>query len=178
MSNKNQLQDMNDIGEILVQHAQKVKIEEKRGMVVELYPYIYEASSRMSARSISKFLWDKLQTKVSATSIAKAISDPKRYWNHYFDVIEPFAKTFEKGAYHTQMSGFLFDDEKFEEMTKKLPFRAYKGHWLDLKALCRITVADDEAANILRKKWFDIRMEIRLKAKPFIEHRLGEQKTK
>ena len=165
--------NLNAIGHTLVEHAHKLNLEEKRGLLTELFPYIYEASSRMSARSISKFLLEKFQTKMSAVSIAKAISDPQRYWNRYFDVIEPIAKNFEQGSYHTPMSVFLFDDKKFDEMTKKLPFRAYEGHWLALKALCRITVEDEQAANILREKWVCISIEIRLKARPFIEHRLG-----
>jgi hypothetical protein len=167
--------NLNAIGHTLVEHAHNLNLEEKRGLLTELFPYIYEASSRMSARSISKFLLEKFQTKMSAVSIAKAISNPQRYWNRYFDVIEPFAKTFEKGSYHTPMSVFLFDDKTFEEMTKALPFHAYKGHWLDLKALCRITVEDEQAANILREKWFCISMEIRLKARPFLESRLQSQ---
>jgi hypothetical protein len=164
------------IGQTLVAHAHKVKLEEKRGVVVELFPFIFEASSRMSARAISRYLKDKHGVKLSAVTVAKALSDPKRSWNRYFDVIEPIAKVFEKGSYFTPMSVFLFDDEKFSEMTKALPFAAYRGHWLDLKALCQITIADVQAANILREKWASIGMETRLKARPYIEHRLGKKK--
>jgi hypothetical protein len=162
------------IGQTLVEHAHKVKLEEKRGVVVELFPFIYEASSRMSARAISRFLWEKHHVKLSAVTIAKALSDPKKSWNRYFDVIEPFAKVFEKGSYLSRMSDFLFDDKEFNRMFDGFPIRAYRGHWLDLKALCRITVADAQAANILRDKWVSIGIDIRLKARPYIEHRLGK----
>jgi len=162
------------IGQTLVEHAHKVKLEEKRGMVVELFPFIYEASSRMSARAISRFLKEKHGVKLSAVTISNALSDPKKSWNRYFDVVEPFAKVFEKGSYHSRMSDFLFDDKEFNRMFDGFPVRAYHGHWLDLKALCRITIADAQAANILRDKWVSISMDIRLKARPYIEHRLGK----
>jgi hypothetical protein len=161
------------IGQTLVAHAHKVKLEEKRGVVIELFPFIFEASARMSARSISRYLKEKHGVQLSAVTVSKALSDLKKSWNQYFDVIEPFAKVFEKGSYLTPMSVFLFDDRKFNEMVEAFPIRAFKGHWLDLKALCRITVADAEAANILREKWVSISMDIRLKARPYIEHRLG-----
>lgn len=161
------------IGQTLVEHSHKVKLEEKRGVVIELFPFIFEASSRMSARAISRFLKEKHGVQLSAVTVSKALSDLKKSWNQYFDVIEPFADVFAQGSYYTPQLEFLFDDEKFNRMFDAFPVRAYKGHWLDLKALCRITVADAQAANILRDKWVSISMETRLKARPYIEHRLG-----
>ena len=163
------------IGQTLVAHSHKVKLEEKRGVVVELFPFIFEASSRMSARAISRFLKEKHGVQLSAVTVSKVLSDLKKSWNQYFDVIEPFAKVFEKGSSQTPMSVFLFDDKAFNRMFDGFPIRAYRGHRLDLKALCRITIADAEAANILRDKWLSISLDIRLKARPYIEHRLGEK---
>jgi hypothetical protein len=179
MKDKNEKQpNLTAIGQTLVAHARKVKLEEKRGVVIELFPFIFEASSRMSARAISRYLKEKHGVQLSAATVSKALSDLKKSWNQYFDVIEPIAKVFEKGSYFTPMSVFLFDDQKFGEMTKALPFAAYRGHWLDLKALCQITIADVQAANILREKWGSIDLETRLKARPYIEHRLGKKDFK
>lgn len=172
-NSKTALPSLTAIGQGLVEHAHKAKLDEKRGLVIELFPFIFEASARMSARSISRFLKEKHGVQLSAVTVSKALSDVEKSWNQYFDVIEPIAKVFEKGSYYTPMAGFLFDDKKFDEMTKALPFRAYQGHWLDLKALCRITIADEQAANILREKWASISMDTRLKARPYLEHRLG-----
>jgi hypothetical protein len=132
----------------------------------------------MSARAISRFLKEKHGVQLSAVTVSKALSDVDKGWNKYFDVIEHFARVFEKGSYFTPMSVFLFDDKEFNQMFDAFPIRAYKGHWLDLKALCRITIADAEAANILRDKWINISMDIRLKARPYIEHRLGKEEPK
>lgn len=161
------------VGKDLVAYAHKSKLAEKRGVVIELFPFIYEASARLSSRGISRYLAEKHQVKVSAVTVASALSNLKRSWNQYFDVIAPFAQVFEKGSYFSPMGVFLFDDKRFEKMTEALPLRRYLGHWLDLKALRRITVEDADAANILREKWFSIRLETRLKARPYIEHRLA-----
>jgi hypothetical protein len=160
------------IGQTLVEYAHKVNLEEKRGVVIELFPFIFEASSRMSARAISRYLKEKHGVQLSAVTVSRALSDLKKSWNQYFDVIEPFARTFEKGAYFSRMADFLFDDKRFQEMTEGLPIRRYKGHWLDLKALRQITIEDAQAANILREKWYAINLDIRLKARPYFEHRL------
>jgi hypothetical protein len=173
MKDKNaELPSLTAIGKTLVAHAHKVKLEEKRGVAIELFPFIFEASSRMSARAISRFLKEKHGVQLSAVTVSRVLSDLKKSWNQYFDVIEPFARTFEKGAYFSRMADFLFDDKCFQEMTEGFPVRRYKGHWLDLKALCRITIEDEQAANILREKWCSISMDIRLKARPYIAKRL------
>lgn len=173
MKEKNEkLVSLTTIGRDLVAHSQREEMAAKRGLVVELFPFIYEASSRMSARAISRFLLEQHGVKLSAVTITKALADPQKNWNLYFDNIEPIARAFERGSWHTLMSKFLFDDKKFHEMTKALPIRAFEGHWLDLRALTRIKVEDDEAGNILREKWFSIPQEIRLKARPFLEARL------
>jgi hypothetical protein len=46
-----------------------------------------------------------------------------------------------------------------------------------LKVAVKILVSDEVkyAVSILRTKWFSIDWEIRLKARPFLEHRLGEK---
>jgi hypothetical protein len=166
------------IGQTLVKHAHKVKLEEKRGVVIELFPFIFEASSRMSARGISRYLKEKHLVQLSAVTISRALSDLKKSWNQYFDVIEPFAKVFERGCADARMSDFLFNDRLFGDLTEGFPVRAYKGHWLDLKALCQITIEDEQAADILREKWYAISLDIRLKARPYIEHRLGKEEGK
>jgi len=169
------LPSLTAIGQTLVKHAHTVNLEEKRGVVIELFPFIFEASSRMSARAISRFLKEKHKIQLSAVTVSRALSDLKKSWNQYFNVIEHFAKVFEKGCYTSRMSDFLFDDKRFKELTEGLPIRAYKGHWLDLKALCQITIEDDQAADILREKWYAISLDIRLKARPYIEHRLNKK---
>ena len=145
MKDKNsKLPSLTAIGKTLVEHAHRVKLDEKRGLVIELFPFIFEASSRMSARAISRFLKEKHGVQLSSVTVSKALSDPQKSWNSYFDVIEPFAKVFEKGSYISRMSEFLFNDKLFNEMTEAWPFAAYRGHWLDLKALCQITISDSQ----------------------------------
>ena len=46
----------------------------------------------MSARAISRFLMEEQNVKLSAVTITRAINDPKKSWNAFFDVIEPSAR--------------------------------------------------------------------------------------
>src|ERR1039458_2242941 len=44
------------VGQKLLAHSKSAEFTARRGLAVELYPFIYGASSRMSAPAISKFL--------------------------------------------------------------------------------------------------------------------------
>jgi hypothetical protein len=61
-------------------------------LVIELFPFIFEASQRMSARAISRFLLEEQGVKLSAVTITKALNDPKKSWNAFFDTIDPSAR--------------------------------------------------------------------------------------
>ena len=81
-----------DIGLKLVGHAKSTEFTANRGLVIELFPFIFEASQRMSARAISRFLLEEQGVKLSAVTITKALNDPKKSWNAFFDTIEPSAR--------------------------------------------------------------------------------------
>ena len=81
-----------DIGLKLVGHSKSTEFTAYRGLVIELFPFIFEASQRMSARAISRFLLDEQGVKLSAVTITKALNDPQKSWNAFFEMIEPSAK--------------------------------------------------------------------------------------
>ena len=81
-----------DIGLKLVGHSKSTEFTANRGLVIELFPFIFEASQRMSARAISRFLLDEQGVKLSGVTITKALNDPKKSWNAFFDTIEPSAR--------------------------------------------------------------------------------------
>ena len=121
----------------------------------------------MSARAISKFLEKEQGVKLSAVTINKALNDPHKNWNLFFDEIEPAARIFEKDG-EGPLGKFLFKKQIF--------FKPIENKVVNnvLKALLKDDVA--QAASILRTKWFTIDWEIRLKARPYLEHRLGAKK--
>jgi hypothetical protein len=103
---------------------------------------------------------------LSSVTINKALKDPNKNWNIYFDMIEPAARVFEKED-RMPMKNFLFQQQYFLKPVKNPVLKAA------IKALVKEEVA--YAASILRTKWFSIDWEIRLKARPYLEHRLGEK---
>jgi hypothetical protein len=132
--------------------------------VVELWPFIYGASERMSSKAISDFLEKEQGIKLSSVTINKALKEPARSWNVVFDEVEPSARIIAKED-GISMKDFLFKKQYFSKPFQNPVLKAA------VKSLVGAEVS--QAATILRTKWFVIDWEIRLKARPFLEHRLG-----
>jgi hypothetical protein len=160
---ENESVDLAGVGQKLLAHSKSAEFTARRGLAVDLYPFIYGASARMSAPAISKFLATEQGVQLSGVTINKAIKDPAKNWNLFFDLIEPSARTFADDSGIT-MEKLLFQKEYF--YTTKNPL---------LKAAAKMLVNEEvaKAKSLLRQKWFSIDWEVRLKARPFLEHRLG-----
>lgn len=153
-----------DIGQSLASHARSLELDgSKRGLVVALFPAIFAASERMSARAISRFLLEQHGVKLSVVTIGKALNDPRRYWNLFFDLIEPSVVAYERGEKTAQREIFLFDDEAFK--AAQFPGRDFLR-----KRLLKFEFA--QAIDLLREKWFGIDKETRLKARPYLAERI------
>jgi len=158
---------MAEIGQNLMQHAKTSDLDGRRGLVVDLFPFIFGAAERMSARAISRFLKEKHGVKLSAVTITKALNDPKKNWNLFFDTIAGSVETFEKWN-KTKREEFLFNDEIFKEIH-------FPGREVLRKHLLKYEFA--QAINVLRKKWVSIDYETRLKGRPYLAERiLGKAK--
>ena len=151
------------IGQTLEAHAKTYDLDGKRGLVVELFPFIFGVKERMSARAVSRFLQEKHGVKLSAVTITKALNDPKKSWNQFFDTIEPYIEAYERSEKSAKREDFLFADEAF----KKIEF---PGREFVRKQLLKFEFA--EALDMLREKWFRIDYETRVKARPYIAERL------
>jgi hypothetical protein len=159
---------LSGIGSDLFAHSKQAKFTARRGLALELFPFIFGAGQRMSARAISDYLAKKDGVKLSAVTINKALKAAHKNWNLYFDEIEPVAKIFSK-AEKMPLRGFLFQKQYFYDSAK------YPAM---VKAMAKLLLSDQiiYASQVLRSKWFNIDWEIRLKAMPYLEHRLGEIK--
>ena len=152
-------------GQTLFSYSKSAEFTARRGLVWELWPFIYGASERMSAKDISHFLEAKQGIKLSSVTINKALKDPVKSWNLFFDTIEPAARIFERED-KKRMRDFLFKEQIF--------WKPFESPLLQAAAKA-VTPADVRwAAGVLRGKWYTIDLEIRLKARPFIEHRLNK----
>jgi hypothetical protein len=70
--------DFKGIGKELFQHAQQ-EVSSAHGVLEELFPYIYSASSRMSTRAVSEWLCEKHNLRISHTTIARALREAGRH---------------------------------------------------------------------------------------------------
>jgi hypothetical protein len=152
-----------DISKDLVGHAKTFNPNAKRGLVVELFPAIFQASEHMSARGVSKYLNEKHGIKLSAVTITKALNDPKKNWNQFFDIIEPYVEAYENWEKSTKRDEFLFDDESFKAVQ-------FPGREFVRKHLLKFAFA--QAINVLREKWFSIDIVTRIKARTYLAERL------
>lgn len=108
-----------DLGKELVQASEEGDFSAQRGLMDELFPYVFDASRRMSARAISRWL-EQQGTKLSAATVAKALRNPDRYWAVLWDEIEPVARRFSE-AQDTSMMSFLLEDEFFNHLCEQPP---------------------------------------------------------
>lgn len=161
--------DATDIGLKLVGHSKATEFSAYRGLVVEMFPFIFEASQRMSARAISRFLMEEQGVKLSAVTLTKALNDQKKSWNAFFDSVEPSARVIAEW-WKAENLDFLFAD------------RAKYEHHIDERIgnpigrfAAKLLLKGDvvSADKILRAKWYCINKETRLKAKLYLEGRLA-----
>ena len=114
-------QHIAEIGEDLVKCAEEdEEFSAQRGLMDELFPYIYRASKRMSTRAISRWLKDTRNIKLSAVTIAKGLREADEYWASYYDEVEPYAIII-GGAHKLTEKEVLDDEEWFEGIDSILP---------------------------------------------------------
>ncbi len=160
--------DATDIGLKLVGHSRSTAFTANRGLVIELFPFIYEASQRMSARAISRFLAEEQGVKLSAVTITKALNDPQKSWNLFFDEIEPSARIIARW-WRRETMDFLFTGKaKYHSNNEKAignPVARFAA---------KLILEEDvvSADKILKQKWFCINKVTLEKARPYLESRL------
>jgi hypothetical protein len=156
-------EDIEAVGRSLAEYSRHADFTAQRGVVDELFPYIVQASQRMSARAISRFLQEKHGVKVSYVTIGRALRQPEKSWNLFFDDIQASARIYGR-LQRVALKDFLFE-ETFQEPAKNRILRAAVQKVVEPQFL--------NAVQILRDKWFSLGLEIRLKARPYLERRLG-----
>jgi hypothetical protein len=179
MEESQQPADATNIGLKLVGHSKSTEFTANRGLVIELFPFVFEASQRMSARAISRFLQEEQGVKLSAVTITKALNDPKKSWNSFFDTIEPWARIIAEW-WRCETLNFLFAGRANYEDKINYKIGNPVGR-LAVKVFIKGDVVS--ADKLLRQKWFCINKLTLEKAKPYLESRLvvwaaGKEKTR
>lgn len=153
------------VGPKLLAHSKSAEFTAKRGLVVELFPFIFGAAERMSSRAISRFLEKEQGVKLSSVTINKALKDPAKNWRLFFDTIEQAARIVGK------INNVAIKEFLFREQFLRKPFKSEI-----INSLAKATIGADvaQANNVLRAKWYVIDLDIRLKARPYLEDRLNK----
>lgn len=143
------------VGNSLLEHARGAELT-ARGVVEGLFPYIVQASKRMSSRAISQFLEKEHGMKISFVSIGNALRNPGKYWNRYFDTIEPHAWIV-ADVHSAELRSFMSEGEKYHDLleTKKVyPIEGGETVEEDEANATRSMADYEEAVRVLDEKWF------------------------
>lgn len=153
-------------GQKLLAYSKSAAFTARRGLVVEIFPFIFGAAQRMSAKAISEFLAKEQGIQLSAVTINKALKDPHKNWNLFFDSVEESARTFAED-YGEPMQDILFRENIFFTTNSKF-----------VKAAAKMLVKEDvsRAAGVLKTKWYTIDLAVRLKARQFLAARIIKKK--
>src|ERR1035441_3853971 len=160
-----------DVGQKLVGHSKCAEFTANRGLVVEMFPFIFEASERMSARAISRFLMEEQSIRLSAVTITRALNDPKKSWISFFGIFEPAAITTAKWFRPATFKYLYLSRSEYE--TRSMPgVNSSLGRVIASGARAVLQPERIAADKVLREKWFSIGLATRLKAKPYLEEHL------
>lgn len=138
--------ELSEVGFGLKQYAETEAEFSARGVIDELFPYIFMAAKRMSTRAISRWLKDTHKIKLSPVTIAKALRESDEHWETFFEKIAPSARIF-GDAHSVYMADFLMNYELFSGLRsseKNLTLSGEEGY--------------DEyqrAAEIIESDWFE-----------------------
>ena len=160
-----------DIGQKLVGHSKSAEFTANRGLVTEIFPFIFEASERMSARAIGRFLEEEQNIRLSAVTITKALKDPKKSWVAFFETLEPSATITAKRFRPASFKYLFLSKPDFENRIKPRG----DGPISDIlvsQAQAWLKPEWITAVKVLVEKWFSIGMATRLKARPHLDEYL------
>jgi len=106
---------MNAVKELGAKLVQDSKLNDElctqRRLIFQLFPFIFEASKRMSCRAIVRWL-EAYGTKLSLATVAKALRNPQIYWDEIYDDVEPAALVVAE-VHDLEVRALLADHELF-----------------------------------------------------------------
>lgn len=155
-SMKNMIQE---IGEKLVKYAEDTAdFSRQRGLTENLFPYIYQASRRMSTRAISQYLDEAHKVKISAVSIAKALREADKHWASLYEHVEAAARIF--GDAHGDLDAgdvLDLDEENFDHLCDQPATLLFKDNGQAFENNEQAIYRDREyraAVGALQEQWF------------------------
>lgn len=153
--------ELSDIGQALIAASESER-GSAREVLRELFPYIDEASKRMSSRAISHWLKENYGVQISPATILRALRSPDKHYQDFVEYIEPWALIVEN-ATDCSMENFLFDRRIFEHVIQSPTVQAVEQEEVlaelgELKA----------ATTFLREKWFVLSSRAQANCRRFV----------
>jgi hypothetical protein len=140
------------VGNSLIEHVRDAA-STRQGIVDELFPYIVQASKKISARAIGRFLEEEHDVKISYVTIGRALRNPIKYWNLYFDDIEPHAWIVAE-SHKKSLKDFMSGPEKYQEMLEGKPELTVDDIENPQDSFFRVENEYNNAVAVLDAKWF------------------------
>lgn len=159
---------LRDAGRDLVDYAHKIPEEEARSRSETLFPFIYQASKKMSSRSIARWLSDEKGIDFSAASVAKVLRESARYFRLITDRVQPLAEHF-AAQVSVDAESLLFT-EQGEEIAE----RDLRANFPGIEAF----EYADRVLSELQDEWFSLDEEIRFRCRPYFDFTLPESDDK
>jgi hypothetical protein len=143
----------------------------KHGRIVELFPFIYDASQKLGVRAISRWL-DEQNTPISPATISKALRAPEGMLRTFTETAQAQAWRIAQ-RYHVSTRRVLYASmEQFDDLLKKPPVvpndQAHSNATDD---------ACEYAAGFLRERWFVLSFPTREFCRQFLTTFVGEHKA-
>jgi hypothetical protein len=170
MNNKNT--GIESVGNSLIEYVRDAAAT-RPGIVEELFPYIVQASKKISARGIARFLEERHGVKVSYVTIGRALRNPEKYWNRYYDEIESHARCV--GESHGKpLKDFMSEPEKYQAMLETKPVYQADSAESALDAMGQY----EHAITVLDEKWFCFDEAILEEARMHLYQRMCKKPTR
>ncbi|MDR2849031.1 MAG: hypothetical protein LBW77_00550 [Verrucomicrobiota bacterium] len=147
---------LEEIGKEMVEYAEQADFTAQRGLIDELFPFIYVASKRMNLHAIMRWLADNHRITISVNALAKAMRSQDEHWARLVGDVEPSARVM-SDAYGYGPSEILDSFLLFQCLEAKPPAIASEDPEGIEKEFRRIAVA----AGILRNRWFSQPEDVR-----------------
>lgn len=163
--------DLDSIGSRLLQHSETASFS-ATGALDRLFPFIYQASQRMSSRAIAAWLAKEHNVQLGYTSISRALRHKERRLQDFAEEIEMAANAL-AGETRETVERVLTDEIHFRSNKEELVGRGPRGSAdAQMSRYSRIAGAVEE----LDSRWWVLSEDIRAEVLEFItgDHRLED----
>lgn len=165
--------DFDSIGSSLLQHSASAPFS-ATGALDRLFPFIYQASQRMSSRAIAAWLAKEHNVQLGYTSIARALRESRRRLLEFGEEMVAVAEILEPPRGEPErIPRVLCDEQKFriiENHVGKLnPVPTYSGSYRLPK--------EQDAANVLASRWFILEEFVRDDVLEFLAEQAREEEA-